>query len=350
MSLIQKILRQYRMFKPSVATRNMLYGWTERERRKSYGPENADEQFYIIRCINSRSPYYTGPIFNLLANHSYVLSHLHYAYERGYLPLIDQLHYPVYNSQTQPVNGTLNPWEFFWEQPGGYTLEEAYRSKHVILSQRNWISEWNLGYDIPRHKDPEVIRHLHDLAERAPLNAVTKAYVDNRWQDSLACAGRVLGVSYRFAGHAKSSPHRAPDHPIQPEVESLLAAVQERCEAWGMDAVFLATESDDAVERFRNALGSRLVVLSRVRQRENVAYSKEQPNPMYAQGAMYQTSLDYLAEMELLARCTALMGSLTSGLRYAIIRNNAAYEHLDILDYGRFADPRRKTAAKELHS
>ena len=158
---------------------------------------------------------------------------------------------------------------------------------------------------------------------------------------------RVLGVGYRFAGHAKGSPHRAPDHPIQPEIDGLLSAVLDRCREWKMEAVFLATESAEAVNYFREALGSRLVTLPRVRQKEKVVYTKQNPNPMYVPGAMYQTSLDYLTEMEMLARCTALMGTLTSGLRYAIIRNNAAYEHLDILDFGRFADPRRKTVAKE---
>ena len=347
MGVIRKAVEQYRKFKPSVATRNVLYGLMERAQRKSCGPANPDHTFYVIRCINSSSPFYTGPVFNLLANYSYVLSHLHYAYEHRYLPVIDQLNYPVYNSQQQPVHGTCNPWEFFWEQPGGHTLAEAYESRHVILSQRNWISEWNLGYDIARHQDPQIIRHLHNLSETVPLNDTTCSYVERCWREYLAAFPRVLGVSYRFAGHARNSPHRAPDHPIQPELEGLLAAVLARCESWGIDAIFLATESADAVSRFREALGSRLIALPRVRQIESEAYTRQHPNPMYAPGAMYQTTLDYLTEMEMLARCTALIGTLTSGLRYAIIRNNAAYEHLDILDFGRFADPRRKPAAKE---
>lgn len=347
MGVIRKAVEQYQKFKPSVATRNVMYGLMERAQRKSYGPANPDHTFYVIRCINSASPFYTGPVFNLLANYSYVLSHLHYAYEHRYLPVIDQLNYPVYNSQQQPVHGTCNPWEFFWEQPGGHTLAEAYESKHVILSQRNWISEWNLGYDIARHQDPQVIRHLHNLSETVPLNDATCSYVERCWREYLAAFPRVLGVSYRFAGHARNSPHRAPGHPIQPELDGLLATVLARCNAWGIDAVFLATESADAVSRFREALGSRLITLPRVRQAESEAYTRQHPNPMYAPGAMYQTTLDYLTEMEMLARCTALIGTLTSGLRYAIIRNNATYEHLDILDFGRFVDPRRKPTTKE---
>lgn len=342
MKLIGKVIRQYRTFRPVIATKNVLYGLTEREKRKSFGPANADDTFYVIRCINSASRFHNGPVLNLLANHSYVLSHLHHAYEHGYLPVVDQLNYPVYNTPAQPINGTRNPWEFFWEQPGGHTLAEAYESRHVILSQRNWISEWNLGYDIARHKDPGTIGHLHKLSETVPLNAATRAHVESSWQENLARFSRILGVNYRFSWHSKGSAQKAPGHPIQPEIDALLAAVLKRCEAWDIDAVFFATESEDAVNYFRSALGPRLVTLRRVRRKDDAVYNEQNPNPMYTPGAMYQTALDYLTEMELLARCTALMGSITSGLRYAIIRNNAAYEHLDIPDLGLFPDTRRK--------
>lgn len=346
--LAEKVIQQYQIFKPSVATRNVLYGLMERERKRAFGTMNPGKTFYIIRCIHSASPYYTGPIFNLLANHSYVLSHLAYAREKGYIPLIDQLNYPVYNNQSQPIHGTLNPWEFFWEQPNGNTLEEAYRSKHVILSRRNWISEWNLGYDVTRHKDPTTIAFLHELSETVPLNPPTQIYVQQQKERYFSGNPRILGVSYRFAGHAKNSYTKAPDHPIQPEIDGLIDMVGQRLKEWKINSIFLATESEDAVARFREAFGAQLIATQRVRQKEAMVYSADNPNPLYAAGAMYQTTLDYLTEMELLAGCTALLGTLTSGLRYAIIRNDAAYENLEILDFGRFADPRRRT--KGLHS
>lgn len=346
MQLIRKVIRQYRIFKPLVATKNVLYGLQERERKKSYGLANPDATFYIIRCINSASRYYTGPKFNLLANYSYVLSHLHYAREHGYRPLIDQLHYPVYNTQTKPVNGTMNPWEFFWCQPGGGTLQEAYRSRNVILSQRNWISKWNLGYDIQKHQDPTIVSHLHMLSELVPLNSPTEIYVNHKRQMYFSDHRRVMGVSYRFGGHAKNSSYHAASHPIQPEMDDLVRIVERRLKMWNLEAVFLATESADAVERFKKAFGHQLIVTKRLRQSESVAYCE---NPMYQQDAIYQTSLDYLTEMELLAKCTALTGTITSGLRYAIIRNNNAYEHLEILDFGRFHDPRHKQSGKEAY-
>ena len=346
MEALRKLARQYRRFTPQVATTNLLYALAEGERRRCFGPNHPKETFYVIRCVHRESPFYTGPVLNLMANYAYVLSHLHYAREKGWRPVVDQLHYPVYNSQATPVNGSQNPWEYYWTQPDGVSLDEVYRSRHVVLSRRNWISEWNLGYDLARHQDPATIRRLRALSDWAPLNAPTAAYVEARWRETLQGRGKVLGVSYRFSGHARSSPHQAPDHPIQPEMDALLQTVEARAAAWGMDALFLATESDDAVERFRRAWGERLIVLPRVRQRER-DYGGMNYNPLYAPGAMAQTTLDYLTEMELLSRCSALLGSLTSGLRYAIIRNGLTYTHLEILDCGRFADPRQRAQAKE---
>ena len=46
--------------------------------------------------------------------------------------------------------------------------------------------------------------------------------------------------------------------------------------------------------------------------------------------------------MEALASCTGLLGSVSSGLRYAVVRNNGKYEKIKILDYGRFNDERRR--------
>lgn len=43
MKLIGRVVRQYRTFRPVIATKNVLYGLTEREKRKSFGPANADD-------------------------------------------------------------------------------------------------------------------------------------------------------------------------------------------------------------------------------------------------------------------------------------------------------------------
>ena len=57
-------------------------------------------------------------------------------------------------------------------------------------------------------------------------------------------------------------------------------------------------------------------------------------NPMYYDGNRYQTNLDYVTEIALLSRCDTLIGSMSSGMRTALIWNAQKYEHTYVFDKG----------------
>lgn len=327
---------------PRLAIKNMIYHILYRERRKTFGEKNPDLTFYVIRSVKSDSRFYLGVDLNLLANYSYAVSHIAYAKERGWIPIIDQLHYPVYNKEDGPINGTENPWEYFWRQPWDVTLEEVYQSKHVVLSKRSWYAPGNPEYSIEAHQDKTQITKYHTLMEEAPLNDVVRQYKESCKSKIFPTHGKVIGVPMRNGGHSRSSPYHAPGHPIQPEREELADIVGQRLKEWGADYVFLTTEENDNIAFFQRRFPNQIIYLPRERYNGWRIFTKEYPNPLYKSGKRYQTSLDYLVEMELLADCDALIGSITSGLRYAIFRNGGRYEHLEILDRGNFQDHNRK--------
>lgn len=337
-----KICNQYRRWKPSVATKNILYQALKRERRKSFGAGNPDRTFYVVRSIDDQSRFYTGPVHNLLANYFYVISHLQYAQSRGWIPVVDQLNYPVYNRVSVPVNGSMNPWEYFWEQPGGVALEEVYRSRHVVLSKRSWFWQWDMGYDAENYLNTQTVERFHLLSEMAALNAPTEQHVRAVRERLLPEEDKTLGISYRFGGHARNSPYHGSGHPVQPEISRLIEIAGDRLEKWQMKHIFFASDESGAVQQFQMAFGERLITLPRKRADAGSSYSAERPNPMYLPEQSYRTALDYLTEMELLSHCGALIGSITSGLRYAIVRNGGRYANLEILDCGLFPDHRRK--------
>ena len=316
--------------------RHAIYSFLYREERKSFGSMNPNRTVYIIRGLCEDSRYYTGVGLNLLANFSYVLSHMLYAREKGWVPVVDQLHYPVYNQESFPVHGSRNPWEYYWQQPGGITLEDAYASRDVVLSARRWYEPGNLKYSAEAHMDRVIIDRFHALMETIPLNAPTAEYRRKCLAQVLEGRGRVLGVSMRAGGYSQDGTYHSPGHPIQPKRDELLELVEERMHAWNMDTVFLATEENENIECFQARFGNRLVYLPRERYDKWKPATKGKPNPLYMPGKRYQTGLDYLMEMELLAVCDSLLGSVTSGLRYAIFRNGGRFSHLEVLDFGRF--------------
>lgn len=340
-NVVGQLKTQYTRWGLKLAVKNLIYHLLYRERRKTYGKENPDKTFYVIRGVKSDSRFYIGVNLNLLANFSYVISHLLYAQEKGWIPIVDQLHYPVYNKEAFPINGSDNPWEYFWNQPSPYTLDEVYRSRNVVLSSRSWYAKGNPEYSVEAHQDPRQIEWFHEIVSTVPLNeSMEKLKAETR--DILFPKGsKILGVSMRNAGHAKNSRYKAPGHPIQPECEELIQITRERMQDWGADHVFLTTEENENVNKFRMAFGDKLIVLERERYDGWRFFTPEDPNPLYLPGKRYNTTKNYLLEMELLSECDCLIGSITSGLRYAVFRNGGRYQNLEILDRGRFDDPRR---------
>lgn len=335
---LKKVFTYLRTWGLKSSFKNLFYTIQNRETIKHFGSSNPDKKIYVIRCINDKSRFYIGPVHNLLANYFYVLTHIHYAHENGYIPVIDQQNYPVYNSLEKPVNGTMNAWEYFWEQPGDISLAEAYKSKNVILSKRKWFYQWDMGYDAAKYRDAAVINDLHRLTVK--LNKATQEYVQQRYNELLEDQGRVLGVCFRYGGHSKNCTDHGNGHPIQPEIRELAEIVKQRMSEWHMDKVFFTSDSIESVDFFKQEFGNKIIIMPRIREKEGQQV-KMKDSAMYCENNIFNTTIDYLSEMELLARCDALIGSITSGLRYAIVKNNMNYNHCEILERGFFEDKRK---------
>lgn len=341
MKLLRQLMGQFKKYKFETAVKNILYHFFTRERRRSFGPNNPDKTIYIIRSIDDKSPFYIGPVHNLLANYFYVLSHIQYAKTKGWVPVVDELNYPVYNSMEEPINGTKNAWEYFWQQPGGISLEEAYQSKNVVLSKQSWFWQWDMGYDSRNYQDEKVLEFYRKLVRSAPLNMQTQMYVDSACQRVLPPNKRILGVNVRLGAHALKSERHGAGHPIQPEIDELINEVKKWYAVWSMDFVLIASDSQIVVDRFRKTFEGKLLVLPRHRAEVGKEYGLDKNKEMYQKANLYQTSLDYLAEMELLANCDTIIGAVTSGMRYALIRGSIKSDKVRVLDCGRFQDPRK---------
>lgn len=341
-------MRRLRLFLSKIYAKGFIglykyfcYRLENQEKRCSYGNLHPNKIFYVIRSINDSSKFYEGVKLNLLANYSYVISHIMYANKKGYIPVIDQKNYPVYNKENFIVNGTDNPWEYFWVQPFGINLEEVYKSQNVILSNRSWYQPGNPQYSIESHKNIDSINKYNRLMQLVPLNDSIKDHIDNVTDLIFGNKKRILGVSMRTNGHSKNSCFHAPGHPIQPTVDELIQVVRQKISSWDADYVFLATEQEDNIEDFRDAFGDKLIVYPRKRYQGLKSRGEMNSSVLYKNGSKYQTSLDYLTEMELLSRCDFLIGSITSGLRYAIFKNGGKFKHLEVLDYGCFPYPKK---------
>lgn len=310
------------------------------EKHVSYGDKNPNITFYVIRPYFFLEPnaYIFQNIPNLLTQYYYNLQKLSYAVEKGYTPVVDWQNYGrMPHSEDEPVHGTTNAWEYYWDQPSKYTLEEVYQSKNVILSTQN-IGQF--GYIPNCSMSPPFAQYAKKLAEQCPkyasmfsFNKETQAYIDNAYDHLLKGKERVLGVivrgsSYGMTGTVYKS------HPKQLSINELIKCVYKYLQEWDLEYIFFTNETQELIDIMKQEFKEKLVYLPRLRDSVDRLKNSDAKNPMYAPGQKYQTNLDYITEIALLARCNSLLGSMSSGMRTAIILNAGAYENMMVVDKG----------------
>lgn len=324
--------------KPSIALKRVYLFFVMcvkgRQRRVSYGEKNPDKTFFVIR------PYYymkenelATSMSHLLFHYYRNLEHLSYALENHYIPVVDWENYgPFAHSESTPINGTVNCWEYYWKQPSNYTLAEVYESKNVILSMQN---SHEYGY-IPKAKFLSPYeKYGKDLMDKCPkyadyfrFNDITEQYID-KWEATIFPKDKkILGVSVRGVSYGG---RKIPNHPIQPTILELLDEIKSKVNEWTIDYIFIACESEGVVNAVKSKFGDRVLVLPRLRYKKD---SSKEYNPLYENGKRYQSNLDYVTEMALLSRCNCLLAGMSSGVRAALIWNNNKYEHFHIVEKG----------------
>ena len=310
------------------------------EKRVSYGTDNPDKTFYVIRPYYFQEPneYIFQNVPNLLTQYYYNLQKLSYAVENGYIPVVDWKNYgKMPHSENVPINGTTNVWEYYWKQPSEYTLDEVYKSKNVILSTRN-IGQF--GY-IPNcsMKSP-LNTYAARLAALCPkyaklfrFNETTQAYIDRAYNEVFGDKKRVLGVVVRGSSYGiKGTIYKS--HPKQVTIDELIDHVRKLLVEWELDYVYFVNEMQEFIDAMKGAFEDKLLYLPRMRDHVKRLEKSDEKNPMYADGQRYQTNLDYVTEIALLSRCTSLFGSMSSGMRTAIILNAGEYERVYVVDQG----------------
>lgn len=313
------------------------------EKSITCGENHPDCVFYVIR------PYYymqrnelTLNVSNLMVHYYRVLEHVAYAVEKGWIPVVDWENYgPFPHEEAYAINGTKNCWEYYWNQPSEYSLQEVYQSKNVVLSVRNVMDVPFLPsafFKPPLQKQAQAYAALCPKYDQLiSRNCYTENYINEKQKLIFPLGGRILGVSIRGTAYGvdKSSTN-IQGHPVQPDLTTLIKEIEKYMIEWNMEYVFIACELESVIEIIKCKFGEKVLNLPRLRYKKSPKRGDVEKglDPLYVPGQKYQTNLDYLTEMVLLSRCTALLAAMSSGVRVAIIWNNCRYENMKIFENG----------------
>lgn len=354
--------KQVRGFTPAEAFDHLKYHleffWNSRERTVSYGNRNPDKTFLVIRPYYWSTNHWAYVRTHLLSQYYIALQSLEYAEKHGWIPIVDWENYKVPHSESIPIHGTKNAWEYYFEQPSQYTLKEVYQSKHVILSYQNF--PWYEGMSIPHFLlfgdvnlfVEQLAKILPNYAKKVPFNQFTMDYFRQAKEKVFPKGKRILGVAARtsYTKVIKANKelecilNSMPDRKVA-DVEILIKIVRKHMKKWRADYIFFTNEEEENVVQMKREFQDKLLIYPRTRYKniseigresEKEACDPLECDPLYADGNRYQTNLDYLTEMYLLSQCDMLICSLVGGTKAAIIWNEGRYEKMEVIDLGTY--------------
>ena len=283
---------------------NILWFFWSRDRLKRNAKSTVryDKIPYIIRRRHKN--------VGMFSYFNYILSGIAYAEEKGYIPVVDMKNYP--NTYLFPNEvGRVNSWEYYFEQPGGLSVDDALSSQEYILG-RDSVLNGGFG-DFIRDKEAlsraREIRRKYIHFKQPVLERVEKTY-------KKFAGKRVLGVHIRGTDYVSIKLH---GHPIQPTAEQTISKTKEVMRDYNFDTVYLATEDKNIVADFQVAFGESLILPDV----EYVNYDASKYKVIDEfhvdrENYKYLSGLDYVVSILLLSKCNGLIASPCNGTGSAL--------------------------------
>ncbi|GMO35689.1 MAG: hypothetical protein Ta2B_15790 [Termitinemataceae bacterium] len=278
----------------------------KRELKVSFGNENPDKTFYIIRC-GVKTIEGTG----LFAIVMHTLTHIAYATEHGWVPVVD-----LQNIDNQYLDANLlgkeNAWEYFFLQPMDYTLKDIQHSKNIVISRR---------MDSPRKKyyvsplailnDEYLFMYYKNLFKNyIRYTEKVQSYLDSDYNRILKNKERVLGVLVRGTDYTLK---KAPMHHIQPDFHEVIKKAQAVMESYTYTYIYIATESQECYDLFKNYFGEKLLDSGQKRYSEDDLKNVQWLSQVRFEGDnKVCRGFEYLSTINMLSKCTSFIGGLVS--------------------------------------
>lgn len=294
-----KILRP--LYVPLVKFISNPTGYERKRRIKTKGNKLPDKKFYIIRRTDSKT---TG----LFSNYVYVLRHIDYARRKGFIPVVDFRDYANAYLEDSEI-GEINSWEYFFEQPCGYTLDDIKNAKNVWLSNGSYVhSKTPIGNDKDFFLNKDAIIYWRNRAQDfIKLNKDANEKIEKEAEKIFAGKKNILGVHSRggYSGKVSGELMR------QPSIEALIDKVKEFHNKYRPDMIYFASDEGAIKQRLKEEFGDILVF------RESVTYNyfieTDEMVPNNGETSKYNEGLQYLIDMALLSKCDEVIMGPTFG-------------------------------------
>ena len=237
---------------------------------------------------------------------------------KGYIPIMDLSSYPNIFNGFNVSSLNKNPWEFFFEQPFSFSLEQVKKyAKTIIYIVYNGTICKEKGESLYSYKSRPNLNYWNMIALKyIPIKkdiiTESKIIIKKLFKNHNK---NILGILLRGTDYIAKKPKK---HPIQPEPEIVIKDVIKADKKNKYDYIFITTEDDLILEKFKSRFDNKL------------KYYRDKPiryNYTEKKYLAYNTDIFgninfhkiYLINIIILSNCIDIISSKAGGLWGAMI-------------------------------
>ena len=247
--------------------------------------------------------------------------------DEGYIPLIETSSFPnVFNGYNESSILNEDPWESFFNQPCGYTLNDVKNKSNVAyLECECWD---NMPSEKDLYSNKTLIEYYHKIAQKymsVKQNIMDEA--NSIWQKLFKNSSNVLGLLVRGTDYTSIKPD---GHSIPPTPEMVIKDAKKMDKDNKYDYIFLATEDKIIRKKLIKKFGDKIYYLL---PEKNIEYDYKEADYLTLNKDVIDNlefEKTYLLSMIILSKCIDIISSRTSGAAGAFIlsegfRNDLVY-------------------------
>lgn len=332
--------KRYRLLSKIFISKNYKYITLTEIIKQVYNILRYKNFYYIERKKNSnfneKTIYYlirrTPPGSGFFSNFHLTLTHLDYALENGYKPLIDYGNYSNYIYGKKSNKDFRNYWDDYFLQPNNEQFINIKKKFPYILSQENLHTK--PGITIQNTESLEFLKNEKLILKYNNLFTENIYFKNNVVQnfesihaDIFGNKKNILGASIRGTDYVDK---RYPNHYKQPSLEEFINKIDTLKDKWNVEHIFLSTEDEKYRSELQKYYGKQIFYLDRT-------IYDQLSIPMHEGKKNYESYLLYVCEIFLLSKCDFLVGAPNGGFSAAVIFNGNKYKKKYIFNLGKYS-------------
>ena len=249
----------------------------------------------------------------------------------GYIPIIDLVSFPnIFNKMNSSIS-TFNPWEYFFHQPFGYTLEKVKKRAKKIYnykcSSKKFRPDSNIFYNIA------LMNFWHNIAKiYVPIKSEILIEAKKIIHRFFKYSKNILGILVRGTDYLAIRPK---NHSIPPKPEVVINDIKQLNKKYNYNFFFISTEDDTLREIFIKEFNFKIKYLT---YNKKINYNYEKPKLLaYNENILgnIEYSKVYLLNMIILTKCIDIIAAKTSGSIGVFILSNG-FRYSKIYELGKY--------------